>query len=400
MGVPSGVENLPWLFTGTLLAMLLVNPPYAALVAKLPRLQVHQLHLPLLRGQPAGLLRAAARDRRGAADLGRPRVLHLDVGLQPVRRLGLLGVHGRRLQPRTGQAAVRLHRRRRHGRRACVGSAITASLVSSASARRRCCSCRWCCWRSAVFAMRRLSGIATALQDQRPAGTPKRLADRRQHDGRALARASAAPTCSTSACTCCSTRSPSTVLYFQQADIAARSFTDRAARTAFFARVDLVVNALTLVTQLFLTSRILKALGVALTLSILPLLSVLGFAWLGIDADHCRHRGAAGDAARRQLRHRAADARGAVHRAVARGQVQGQELHRHGRLSPRRPGRRLVVRGARRGSGLALPGIALYVAVPVSAVWLLNAFWLGRRQEKLAQAGELDTPAASRATAS
>ncbi len=72
-----------------------------------------------------------------------------------------------------------------------------------------------------------------------------------------------------------------TILYFQQADIAAKSFTDRAARTAFFARIDLVVNALTLVTQLFLTSRILKALGVALTLSLLPLLSVVGFAWLG-----------------------------------------------------------------------------------------------------------------------
>ena len=33
--------------------------------------------------------------------------------------------------------------------------------------------------------------------------------------------------------------------------------------------------------------------------------------------------------------------------------------------------------------GLTLSGIA-WVAVPVSAVWLLNAFWLGKRQEKLA----------------
>ena len=36
-GVAGGVENLPWLFTGTLLAMMLVNPPFAALVARLPR---------------------------------------------------------------------------------------------------------------------------------------------------------------------------------------------------------------------------------------------------------------------------------------------------------------------------------------------------------------------------
>ncbi|MBL8141849.1 MAG: MFS transporter, partial [Acidobacteria bacterium] len=36
-GVAGGVENLPWLFTGTLVGMLIVNPPFAALVAKLPR---------------------------------------------------------------------------------------------------------------------------------------------------------------------------------------------------------------------------------------------------------------------------------------------------------------------------------------------------------------------------
>ena len=39
MGVAGGVENLPWLFTGTLLGMIAVNPPFAALVAKLPRVK-------------------------------------------------------------------------------------------------------------------------------------------------------------------------------------------------------------------------------------------------------------------------------------------------------------------------------------------------------------------------
>src|SRR6266571_5012364 len=39
MGVAAGVENLPWLFTGTLIGMLAVNPPFAALVAKLPRVK-------------------------------------------------------------------------------------------------------------------------------------------------------------------------------------------------------------------------------------------------------------------------------------------------------------------------------------------------------------------------
>ncbi|HZD40809.1 MAG TPA: hypothetical protein VE131_08820, partial [Terriglobales bacterium] len=39
MGVASGVENLQWLFTGTLLGMIAVNPPFSALVAKLPRVR-------------------------------------------------------------------------------------------------------------------------------------------------------------------------------------------------------------------------------------------------------------------------------------------------------------------------------------------------------------------------
>lgn len=37
VGVASGVENLPWLFTGSLTGMLLANPPFAFLAARLPR---------------------------------------------------------------------------------------------------------------------------------------------------------------------------------------------------------------------------------------------------------------------------------------------------------------------------------------------------------------------------
>ncbi|MEP6956972.1 MAG: MFS transporter, partial [Chthoniobacterales bacterium] len=53
-----------------------------------------------------------------------------------------------------------------------------------------------------------------------------------------------------------------TLVYFQQADITAREFTDRAARTAFFAQLDIWVNVLTIVVQIFLTGRLLKWLGV------------------------------------------------------------------------------------------------------------------------------------------
>ncbi|HEV2905658.1 MAG TPA: MFS transporter, partial [Pyrinomonadaceae bacterium] len=61
----------------------------------------------------------------------------------------------------------------------------------------------------------------------------------------------------------------STLLYFQQVGIAAGSFSDRLARTAFFAKVDLAVNILTILVQLFITGRLLKWLGVGMTLAIL-----------------------------------------------------------------------------------------------------------------------------------
>ena len=50
----------------------------------------------------------------------------------------------------------------------------------------------------------------------------------------------------------------STFLYFEQAAIVSRSFTDRSAQTAFFATIDLAVNILTLIVQLFLTGRIVR----------------------------------------------------------------------------------------------------------------------------------------------
>src|SRR5205807_3968909 len=74
----------------------------------------------------------------------------------------------------------------------------------------------------------------------------------------------------------------STLVYFQQADITAHQFHDRAARTAFFAWVDLSVNALTIGIQIFLTGRLLKWLGVGMTLALLPVISLIGFLWMGI----------------------------------------------------------------------------------------------------------------------
>ena len=74
----------------------------------------------------------------------------------------------------------------------------------------------------------------------------------------------------------------STWAYFQQAELTKAGFVDRAARTAFFAKLDLSVNTLTLLLQIFLTGRLMKFLGVTVTLLFMPVLSLFGFAAMGL----------------------------------------------------------------------------------------------------------------------
>lgn len=74
----------------------------------------------------------------------------------------------------------------------------------------------------------------------------------------------------------------STMLYFQQANLIADAFSDRAVRTAFFAKIDLAVSILTIVFQIYLTSRIIKWFGVGLTLALVPIAVALGFLALGL----------------------------------------------------------------------------------------------------------------------
>ena len=69
----------------------------------------------------------------------------------------------------------------------------------------------------------------------------------------------------------------STFLYFQQAHIVEAAFDDAAGRTAVFAGMDFAVNALTLTLQTLLTGRIVRILGLARALSVVPLVLMVGF---------------------------------------------------------------------------------------------------------------------------
>lgn len=69
----------------------------------------------------------------------------------------------------------------------------------------------------------------------------------------------------------------SSFLYIEQGKVIEQAFTDRAARTRAFADIDLYANILTLVAQTLLTARIIRFLGLGGTLAILPTLTLVGF---------------------------------------------------------------------------------------------------------------------------
>jgi AAA family ATP:ADP antiporter len=74
----------------------------------------------------------------------------------------------------------------------------------------------------------------------------------------------------------------STVVYFEQARIVEESIADPAARTAFFARIDLAVNVLSAGTQAFGTGRLLTWAGVGTGLALLPALTSVGLVGLAL----------------------------------------------------------------------------------------------------------------------
>src|SRR5678815_4527673 len=273
MGVAGGVENLPWLFTGTLLGMIVVNPPFAALVAKLPRVRFIAISY---RFFIVDLLIFILCFNLATAEqhiwVGRVFFIWTSVfNLFVVSVFWALMVdvfdseQGKRLFGFIAAGATL---------GGIAGSSITASLAKDVPA-------TYLLFGSAillegaVFSVRRLARLSDALHQRPAAQSGEAVIGGNLLAG--LTHAFNSPYLVNVGVYILLFAITSTFLYFQQAEIARQSFAARGARTAFFARVDLWVNILTLGAQLFLTGRILRAIGVALTLAMLPVLSIVGF---------------------------------------------------------------------------------------------------------------------------
>jgi AAA family ATP:ADP antiporter len=170
----------------------------------------------------------------------------------------------------------------------------------------------------------------------------------------------------------------STLIYFEQAHIVSAQLPAVGPRTALFARIDLAVNLLTIVGQLAATSRLLRWLGVARTLVILPALTLAGFAALGAWPTLAA-------IVLVQVARRALDY------AVARPtrEVLFTVTTPEQKYKTKTVIDTVVYRGGDALGALAsrwLPVAVGTYALPVCVGWALLSYWLGRRHEACAYA--------------
>ena len=406
MAVAGGVENIPWLFTATLLAMLVAHPVFGVIVSRWPRrrfvtvtyrfFMVNLLvYYVLLNVVPEG----AASVWTGRTFFVWISVFNLFVvsvfwsfmtdifrERQSRRLFGLIGVGGT-----VG---------------GIVGSSITAFLVGILSpatlllfsvvllegavvclkALDRRCATELDATEDAAREAREPTAGAVGHGDATGVGIGVRNGDGEVIGGSALEgirRVLASPYLLGIAGFMLLFTIGSTFLYNIQADILSRTFSTSEARTAVFARIDLSVNVLTLLTQLFLTGRLLKWLGVRFTLAILPLLSVVGFLVLGLMPVFWVF-------VVFQVLRRA----GNFALAVPTREVLYTVLPRRDKYKAKNFNDLFVYRAgdqigvwsfAGMGAlGLGAGGLAL-VMVPLAGVWVAVALWLGRKQAILAR---------------
>jgi AAA family ATP:ADP antiporter len=375
IGADRGVENLPWMYTGTLVGMLIANALYAAIVARMSRrrfipiayrfaivnlfvffLLMRAMPVPQERSILAPIffiwvsvfnLFATTMFWSFMADIFRPE--------QGKRLFGFIAVGG--------------------SLGGIVGGFVTSSLAGKLNA--------------AVFLLITAAMLEIAAQCVRlfPA-------DFRAHDERSeqpiggkfwegATHIMRSPYLLGLALFLMIYTLTNTWAYFQQAELTQHQLQNRAARTSFLANIDIAVNTITVVIQIFLTGRLMKWFGVGITLVLMPLLSALGFAAIGfaplltVLATFQVLRRAAGFALLRPARE------------VLFTVLQREDKYKAKSLIDTFGYRFGDQIGAwsyplLRWLGLGLAGIS-WVAVPLGAIWCALSIWLGRKQRQLAE---------------
>jgi ATP:ADP antiporter, AAA family len=174
----------------------------------------------------------------------------------------------------------------------------------------------------------------------------------------------------------------STWAYFQQSELAGGILKTSTARTEFFGNLEIWVNSLTVVIQIFLTGRLLKWFGVGFTLVALPFISMIGFAAMGVAASLAML------AVFQVVRRAAAYALMRPSREILFTVLRREDKYKVKSVTDTlgyRTGDQLGAWSYHglQGLGLNLSSIS-FIAVPVVAGWCVLSLWLGRKQATLA----------------
>lgn len=171
----------------------------------------------------------------------------------------------------------------------------------------------------------------------------------------------------------------STFLYFTRLQMVAALGSNLDLRTTVFAQIDLITQITTLVLQAVVAGHLMKRLGLALTLALLPITSLLGFIGLALVGSLA-----------------VLIAFEAIFKAVQRGIMRParETLFTYVSRSDRYKAKAFIdtfvyrtgdVVGAQLEGALGKLGMGLAalisVALPITVAWIALGWWLGRRQQ-------------------
>ena len=373
MGIAGGVKNLPWLFTATFLALIVAQPFYGALVARLTRARFIPIVYHFFAANLV-LFWLLLTLHIGTATVAR--VFYVWLAVFSLFAVAVFwsfmadiftADQGKRLFGFIGAGGTA---------GALLGPVMTLALVSFGPVNLLLAA--MILLEAAVFCVWRLEHAATVHRDQQ--AEPPRLGGSAFAALPALARSPyllgiAAWVSLQSFC--------ATILYFQQIHLVAAGVHGAGAQTRVFAGIDLAVNLLTLATQVFATGHLLKRFGTGITAAALPAIYILGF--LAVFAMPSLIVVLVAQVAQRWFHFSVATpARQVLYTVLGR-----EEKYKAKNLIDV-----VIYRGSDalygwvydslQALGLKLGAIAL-VAVPVAAIWLVLSAALGRAQERRAE---------------
>ncbi|MDH7798778.1 MULTISPECIES: Npt1/Npt2 family nucleotide transporter [unclassified Beijerinckia] len=382
MGVAGGVRNMPWLFSATLITMLIAVPIYGALVARLPRarfipLVYHFFALNLV------LFWVFLSFRIFPGEAARAFFVWISIF-----NLFVVSIFWSFLADlfRTDQAKRLFGFVAAGGTAgALLGPTLTVSLAGLLGPANLL-LVAMVFLEIAVFCAMRLERTAERVEPVEAEKAPKAIGGNPFAGFSLIVRS---PYLAGIALWVVLLSLAGTFLYFAQAELVTAASGDPATRTRIFATIDLVSGILTLIVQFLATGRLIQRFGTGPATAFLPIIFAIGFAILA--AQPLLAVAMAFQALQRTANFSISNpAREMLFTAVDREEKYKAKNIIDGALFRGADALWAWAFTALRGVGLDVTGIAL-LTIPIALGWLVLALGLGRAQEKRSaqQANEL-----------